>query len=460
MNIELGFSYETLQNSYATGTAALGVGALLFIPFALKYGRRPIYVLSSLGQVAVAIWAAKMTSTADLYLIQVFNCLFGSLAEVIVQMTIADVFFVHQRGLMNNLYVCTMTIGTSMAALVAGYITVGQGWRWVWWWTAICMGVCLVLFVFFYEETKFVPPIESFAEAAQTPVHSAGNRITDPDLKFADDQLKPVGSIITEIVPPRNTYLQRLKPLHATRGSIKQLAHHSYQPLLIECTIPAVLYVALLYGLITAALQVSVTLVATYMPAPPYNFSPSAVGLMSLPPLIGNIIGTALSAPFTDRLIIYLARRNKGIYEPEMRLWLLLVFAPVYPAALLLTGYALGKGMSWPVVAVGLGLQGFAMPPIASVALTYLTDAYTDIIADAVIGVTFTRNLMATIFVLVLTPWVQRVQLHNVMLTFAMMTLPVLLGGTVALIIYGKRLRCWTKDRYHLYAARQMDTRS
>ncbi|KAJ4353922.1 uncharacterized protein N0V89_005653 [Didymosphaeria variabile] len=379
MNIELGFSYETLQNSYATGTAALGVGALLFIPFALKYGRRPIYILSSLGQVAVAIWAAKMTSTADLYLIQVFNCLFGSLAEVIVQMTIADVFFVHQRGLMNNLYICTMTIGTSMSALVSGYITVGQGWRWVWWWTAICMGTCLTLFAFFYEETKFVPPIDGFTGAPHPSVHSANKATMNPDVKPGDDQLKPIESIVTVIIPPRKTYIQRLKPWYTTSGGFRKLAHHSYQPLLVQCTIPAVLYVALLYGLVTAALQVSVTLVATYMPAPPYNFNAAAVGLMSLPPLIGNVIGTALSAPFSDRIILYLARRSKGVYEPEMRLWLLLVFAPVFPAALLLTGYALDKGMSWPVVAVGLGLLGFAMPPIASVALTYLTDAYTDV---------------------------------------------------------------------------------
>lgn len=67
---------------------------------------------------------------------------------------------------------------------------------------------------------------------------------------------------------------------------------------------------------------------------------------------------------------------------------------------------------------------------------------------------------MATIFVLVLTPWVKRVTLQNVMLTFAMMTLPILIGATVAFIMYGKRLRCWTKDRYRGYAARQMDTRA
>jgi MFS family permease len=86
---ELGFTIETLNNGYATGSAALAVGAILFIPFALKYGRRPMYLFSLIGQIAVMIWSAKMQNTADLILTNLFNCLLGALAEVIVQMTVA-----------------------------------------------------------------------------------------------------------------------------------------------------------------------------------------------------------------------------------------------------------------------------------------------------------------------------------------------------------------------------------
>jgi MFS family permease len=378
MNLELGFSFEALNNSYATGSATLAVGALIFIPFALKYGRRPIYLLSLLCQCAVAIWAANMKTTADLYLTQVFNCLLGALAEVIVQMTIADVFFVHERGVMTSLYICTMSVGTSMAALVSGYITVGQGWRWVWWWVAILVGACFLLFAFLYEETKFVARIEGVSGVNNVST-SEDPDIKTKDHKLAGHQLEPVASIITTSRPPRKSYMQRLKPFSTSSGSFKDLAIHSLQPLLVMCTIPAVTYVALLYGLVTAALQVSVTLVATYMPAPPYNFNAAQVGLMGLPGLIGNILGTVVGAPLADRIILYLARRNNGIYEPEMRLWLLLAFAPLFPTGLIVFGYALGQGMSWPIVAVGLGIFAFAMPPIASVALSYLTDAYTNV---------------------------------------------------------------------------------
>ncbi|OAL04381.1 MFS general substrate transporter, partial [Phaeosphaeriaceae sp. SRC1lsM3a] len=459
MNAELGFSFKVLNDSYATGSAMLAVGALIFIPFALKYGRRPIYLLSLLGQFVVAIWGANIKTTADLFAVQVFNCLLGALAEVIVQMTVADVFYVHERGVVTSLYVCVMSVSTSLAALFAGYITVGQGWRWTWWWVAIFIGTCLLLFTFLYEETKFVAHIDGVSGIETFPHTSKNQHNKADDDKPVGTQLQPTVSVITTHSPPRKTYMQRLRLLSTSNGSLKKLALHSYQPLFVMCTIPAVFYVALLYGLVTAALQVSVTLIATYMPAPPYNFNPAQVGLMGLPGLIGNLLGTIAGAPFTDRIILFLARKNSGIYEPEMRLWLLLAFSPLFPAGLILFGYALGQGMSWPIVAVGSGLYSFAMTPIASVALSYLTDAYTDIIADAVVGITFLRNVLATTFVFALTPWVARVGLQNVMLTFAMITFVVLSGGTVAIVIYGKQLRRSTAGLYRSYAKRQFDTR-
>lgn len=81
-------------------------------------------------------------------------------------------FFVHERGLMNNLYVWCMTIGGSLMPIAAGYISIDQGWRWLWWWIAIMLGTLLVLFTFLYEETKYMPALSgtpSVVEAENVP---------------------------------------------------------------------------------------------------------------------------------------------------------------------------------------------------------------------------------------------------------------------------------------------------
>jgi MFS family permease len=223
-----------------------------------------------------------------------------------------DVFFVHQRGFMNNLYVWTMTIGGSLMPIAAGYITVDQGWRWLWWWLAIILGVLLLFFTFCYEETRYVPKIDGTPSV----VASHEDAVDHKSLADKPFDLQPIDSIVTAVPPPRKSYLSRLLPWSTSEGSVIDLLHHIYQPFFVMATIPAVLYVALLYGLVTAAFQVSVTLISTYLPAPPYNFNASQVGLMSIPALVGNTLGALVSAPFSDRIILWLARKNNGIYEP------------------------------------------------------------------------------------------------------------------------------------------------
>lgn len=132
MGTELNFSTPILNDSYAIGCGTLSIGAFILIPFALKYGRRPIYIFSTILQFGMCVWAARIYTVADLMNVNVWQCLLGALAEVIVQMTVADMFFVHQRGLMNSIYIWTQNFGSNMSMLAAGYITVSQGWRWVW----------------------------------------------------------------------------------------------------------------------------------------------------------------------------------------------------------------------------------------------------------------------------------------------------------------------------------------
>ncbi|KAF1929351.1 uncharacterized protein M421DRAFT_137113 [Didymella exigua CBS 183.55] len=68
--------------------------------------------------------------------------------------------------------------------------------------------------------------------------------------------------------PSRQQYLQasshlrRLTPWLTSEGSMLQSLHHTYQPFFVMTPMPAVLFVVLLYGLVTAAFQVPVTLIS------------------------------------------------------------------------------------------------------------------------------------------------------------------------------------------------------
>jgi len=122
MGDELNFSSETLTNTFAVGCATLAVGAPMLIPFALKYGSRPVYVLSSVAQLAVSIWAARTQTVGDWWGVNAVQCWLGALCEVLVQMTVADLFFIHQRGFYNSIYIWAMNVGGKILGL-------GRWWR-------------------------------------------------------------------------------------------------------------------------------------------------------------------------------------------------------------------------------------------------------------------------------------------------------------------------------------------
>ena len=400
MNIQLGFSYGILNDSYATGNGTLCIGAFVLIPFALKYGRRPIYIISTAAQLAISIWSAKLQTVADLMLINAFSCFVGALAEVIVQMTIADVFFVHERGRMNSFFVWAQNIGGSLAPVAAGYISTSQGWRWVWWWCAIFFAVALVVYIFCYEETKYSHAgIEGVdVHASQDPVSELNQTNSDEEIKISEPKLEPTtskGSVSSEADRQRclskididtsirrKTYVQRLALWSSSPGPLSHFLRHSYQPFFILFTIPGVFFVSLIYGSLIAMSTVQVTTLSSWMALPPYNFTPAQVGLMSLPSWIGSTIGALITGPLSDWLIIKLARRNQGIYEPEMRLWVIAAFIPFVPAGIFMFGFGLNNGSSWAVVAVGYALTSFGTLPASSLSLTYLTDAYTEVRAN------------------------------------------------------------------------------
>ena len=67
MNQQLGFSYAILNDSYATGNGTLCIGAFVLIPFALKYGRRPVYLISTAAQLAISNLVCKVGDCGRYY---------------------------------------------------------------------------------------------------------------------------------------------------------------------------------------------------------------------------------------------------------------------------------------------------------------------------------------------------------------------------------------------------------
>ena len=283
----------------------------MLIPFALKYGSRAVYCVSSVAQFAISIWAAKTMNAGDWWGVNATQCWLGALAEVLIQMTIADVFFVHQRGLMNAIYIWVANVGSNLAVVAAGFITDDQGWRWVWWWCAIFFGVQMIMFFFGFEETKFthfetlegrqgsvasVPDMSHLRGdddqknetqfEAKEPESPGLDADIESNAEWEADREAARKLSVIHINPhkPRKTYWQKLSLTTTSPGSWSHFLRHSWQPFLILGSIPGVLFCSLVYAILLAWSTVMTTAVSEWMLQPPYQFTASEIGLMSLAP--------------------------------------------------------------------------------------------------------------------------------------------------------------------------------
>jgi MFS family permease len=81
-------SYAVLNDGYATNMATLSVGCIIFVPIALRIGRRPIYLVTSLIMLAAAIWQAEMHTVGDMIGSNAVSGLAGAVNEAIFQVTV------------------------------------------------------------------------------------------------------------------------------------------------------------------------------------------------------------------------------------------------------------------------------------------------------------------------------------------------------------------------------------
>lgn len=94
--------------------------------------------------------------------------------------------------------------------------------------------------------------------------------------------------------------------------------------------------------------------VSEILTAAPYNFTDGQTGLVFLAALVGSVIGWLTSA-LGDYIVIYLARYNDGVKEPEMRMWVLGICMIYAALGYQIYGWGAEEGAHWITIAIGIG---------------------------------------------------------------------------------------------------------
>lgn len=455
-----GATVTKLTDSSLVSYISLGVGCIILQPTAMKIGRRATYLIGSVLMIMALIIGGTSKSMNAYFAFKFFSSFGAAPVDSLVQVSATDIFFQHERGDKLAAFIFIIYAGSYLGPIVAGYlgeIDDGIGWRWCFWICLILQGVFLFVQGFFMEDSTFRRDQSSVEveEEILRQITTLRSVVADEGVESSDKSMEKQQDILVDVseIAAQITYKERMKLYNKDNSDPRPWIVIFLRPLLCA-SLPPVVWAGLIYGVQIMWLSLTSNTQSTFFTAEPYNFSSGSVGLTNLSSLVGSIIGMFFGGYVADWIVLKLARKNNGIVEPEMRLWLMIFPTIINAAGLLMYGLGAYNGTQWFVPAgLGRAMISIGICSCGPIVITYAIDCYPALASESVVLILFMRNLIGCGFTFAIAPWILRVGVKN--FTWTLFALCVFMNGTLfVMIIFGKRMRRNSKKLYFRFQDR------
>ena len=247
----LHISIDVLAQSTAWLILCIGLGLFITNPLAKIIGRRPVYLVAIVIMFATSVAGACVKEYDGFLASRIVAGIGMAPYEVLVQCTIGDMYFVHERATRIAVWNLFLLTGISGGALVAGYIIERDGYQWT-------FGVCAVFFGALMLAVFFLVPETAYRRNAVTVLAASdGEGGGDCNIRrmklghehqveaaVGDD--KEAGSADSPAIPKKHTFVQSLR-VYTGRYSRAPGWKPFLRPV-VMLFYPAVLWGFLVYG--------------------------------------------------------------------------------------------------------------------------------------------------------------------------------------------------------------------
>ena len=421
----------------------VAVGGILSVASARVWGKRHLFLFGALLMVASSAWGGSTVHTRS-YSNMIWARILQGVAlapfEALVNACVGDLYFLHERGKRMALTNVSLFGGAFLTPVFVGMITYNPrlGWQWSFYFVAIFMAAGFVLLLFFVPETAYWRPahldIDMLGKAP-----SADSLETPPEETTTSEEEKtpqvtdgPVG-----VSYKRASYLQRLLPFNGRKSD------ESFFKLLIR-PLPLFLHPAIAWGCIIQGAIIGWTvmvavIISVIFLGPPLFFTELQTGYQYTAAFVGSMIGLVLSGLVSDSSTKLMIRWNKGVYEPEFRIVLIIPMLVFAIAGLYGFGITASNPYKYnyiiPDVFLAMIIISMVMGAVASA--LYIVDAHRDIAVEAFTCLLMFKNLFSFLLAYNAYTWVFTIGIKQMFVIFASIEVGLIMLS-VPMYVFGK----------------------
>ncbi|ETS86270.1 hypothetical protein PFICI_00098 [Pestalotiopsis fici W106-1] len=334
------FGITISQASYLTSAQVLilGLSPLFWKPVSDRWGRRPIWLISTSCSMICNIGCAESRTYAAQVVTRILVAFFISPAIAISSVVVAETFFAENRGQKMGIWTLMVTLGAPTGPFLLGFVAYAtDSWKWIYWIFAITNGVQCIAYFIFSPETLFAREGGVKLNKKRTFWHDRLNfRLGGQPHIVASDFVSPL-----------------------------KLASYPH------IVIPAVAY-AIVFNFASILATVEIPQIFT----PKFEFNVQQIGLQFIGIIVGSLVGEVLGGLGSDQWMRYQHKRNTRSRKvtPEDRLWV-------------------DRLQSYNVTpVVGLGIAAFGNQVISTVLVTYAVDCHDELAASIGVFINFVRS--------------------------------------------------------------------
>ncbi|KAK4615484.1 hypothetical protein CLAFUW4_10172 [Fulvia fulva] len=443
-----------------TGYHLLGVGlaGFIFVASGRIWGKRHLYIGGTILIVISSVWGgASGHNYNSLMAARFFQGVALAPFEALVNASVGDLYFVHERGKRMALSNLSLFGGAFFTPVIVGKMTHTMGWQWTFYFIAIFSAALLPLVIFFCPETAYT---RDSSYNTDTSWARMGENSDSQEWKVSPS-LEEQNPTSFDKPMDTDTYQHNHEAGSAPHNTIPAYSWRSREALMpfngrktdesfFKLVLrpfplffhPGILWACLIQGAIIGWTVLIGIVLAAIMLGPPLFFNEVETGYMYTGAFIGAVLGFALAGLMSDWSARWLTRRNGGIYEPEFRMVIVIPMLIIGCAGLYGFGITADDtrkfGWFWPDFFFALEVMSMVLGAVASA--LYIVDAHRDLAVEGFTCLLIFKNIFSFGLTFSGLDWLVKAGIKPVFMWISSVQVVICLL-TILMYIFGKKNR-------------------